>query len=96
MTIENVKAWILGEMRGSYNYQPQPDTVEVIEDPKVDGTFAVRFRDERMKYNVNLLFVTSQCRQADDPNNPASVLSAVLEECEFSSWPPKSGSPSFF
>jgi hypothetical protein len=90
----DVKKWIEGEMAESYDYRPDPGTVKVMRDPRVHETFAARF-----KWNgetVDLLFITGHCPNADDPNDPASVLEAVLEEVEFDTWPPVSGDLRFF
>lgn len=94
MTTAEVKLWIETKMQGSYDYHPQPGSVEVMPDPKVPGTFAARFTDtERDGENVDLLFITGQGPSDVDDD---AVLDATLEEVEFESWPPASGDLKFF
>lgn len=89
-TARSIKAWLTEQ--GSYSYRPQPDTIQVVEDPQVDGTFAVRFTDNARDFPVvDLLFVTGH-----EEGSVAEQLEATLEEVEFSSWPPMSGALRFF
>jgi len=58
--------------------------VEVIPDPQVDGTYAIKADDDQ--YLVTDL--------TDDM--PIEEAIGLISECEFESWPPVSGQLQFF
>jgi hypothetical protein len=93
-----IKRWLTEQ--DSYTYKPDPATIEVIADPQVSGTWAVQFTDLENADTeggvVQLLFVTGW-ETSQHPGAPAEqILDATLEEVEFESWPPRSGSLRFF
>jgi hypothetical protein len=98
ITKQNVIDYIANTMSDSYSYQAIPESIKVIEDPQVRGTFAARFNDKSrvMDQETDLLFITNDASNADDPEDYKSVLEATLEEVEFETWPPKSGNLNFF
>lgn len=90
MTADVIHNWLFRQQ--GYSYRPVPGTVEVCEDPQVADTFAVRFKDAADEgRTVDLLFICS-----DGEGTVDEVLDAVLEEVEFTTWPPTSGALRFF
>jgi hypothetical protein len=87
--------WLANEMSSSFTYKPKPGTIQIVPDPQVTGTYAVQFTDEENADTeggvVQLLFVTGL-----EEGTINEVLEATLEEVEFESWPPQSGSLRFF
>lgn len=88
----DIKKWLVEQ--DDYDYQPDPDSIRVMKDPQVRGTFAVRFNDLDSERVVDLLFITEQ--RSEGLDSVDDVLSETLEEVEYESWPPKSGSLRFF
>lgn len=81
------------EFGRAFDYNPVVGTVEVVADPQVDGTYAAQFQDvsdSRTVRTVQLLFVTGH-----EEGTVLEALEATLEEVEFTSWPPTSGSLRF-
>lgn len=97
ITSKDVVEWIENKMVMTYDYAPEKGTVEVIEDPKVPGTFAARFKEDG--YDIDLLFVTSEAARTvpgGSVDQIGDVLEMTLEEVEFEAWPPVSGNLRFF
>lgn len=69
--------------------------LKVAEDPKVSYTFAIRASLEGQDYPLDMLIVGSYLPKSISSMS-AEDLAGFLEECDFSEWPPKSGSLKFF
>jgi len=65
--------------------------VEIHADPKVAGAYAIR---ASMKDGKTIDFLV--CAGWDAQGRSPVVVSAFLEEAEFTSWPPTSGNVKFF
>lgn len=90
MTATAIADWLTRQ--DSYTYRPRAGTVEVVEDPQVPDTFAVRFtNDADAARSVDLMFICGNEEGTDD-----EVLDRCLEEVEFTAWPPVSGALRFF
>lgn len=65
------------------------------DDPRVPGSYALRVvlsgKGKKKWLNVDFL-ICDHCKPLRTPEDVAGVL----EECSFSSWPPKSGNLKFF
>jgi hypothetical protein len=88
MTAKHIKTWLASQT--SYDYRPQADTIQVMEDPQVRDTWAVQFTDADGE-TVQLMFVCGY-----EQGMPDEVLENCLEEVEYETWPPQSGSLRFF
>lgn len=73
----------------------EPATIQIEADPKVSGVYAVRATFEGGDYPVDFLWNRHEADQAEGIAG-MSPDAEVLEEVEFESWPPASGSPKFF
>lgn len=69
--------------------------INVILDPKVSRTFAMRVTIEGHSYPLDMLIVGGNMETGIAEATP-EVIAENLEECEFETWPPKSGSLKFF
>ena len=64
-------------------------------DPKVEGVYAVRARLVDCDCPLDFLWNVHEAED-EQPIGRMTADSLVLEECEFSQWPPKSGKLKFF
>lgn len=92
ITKQTIHTWLTDGAEG-FDYSPVPESVEVMADPQVDGTYAARFADEDGT-TVDLLFVTAS--YPADGLTDAQLIEQTLEEVEYETWPPRSGSLRFF
>ena len=69
--------------------------IKVVEDPKVEYTFAIRSVVEEFDHPIDFIIVG---QNLDVPISKATpeVIADNLEECEFKTWPPASGTLKFF
>jgi hypothetical protein len=90
MTAKAIKEWLVKQ--DSYDYRPQANTIEVMEDPKVPDTWAVQFTDQNRDIGtVQLMFVCG-----GESGTTEEILNTCLEEVVYGKWPPTSGSLQFF
>lgn len=66
------------------------ESMQVVADPQVAGTYAIRTRYKGEKEYCDWMIIRYFSVLS------AKQISKMLEECEYASWPPKSGSLKFF
>lgn len=91
ITSNDIRKFLMDPDNG-FDFHPVAPSIQVMQDPQVDGTFAVRFADEG-GVNIDLMFVTGW--EAENATCAADVLEDTLEEVEYETWPPRSGSLRF-
>lgn len=66
------------------------ESMQVHADPQVTGTYAIRTRYKGEKEYCDWMITRYNTVKT------AKEIAEMLEECEYASWPPKSGSLKFF